>query len=132
MKFLVDTDICSAYLNGHHKAFHQFILHTGGLCVSTITFGELLVWARRTHAPSQRLQQVDDLLKEVILLSIDEAVARTFGLVRAIMLDAGVSVPTFDLLNAAVALTHNLAMVTHNVRDYRNVSGLTVLDWLGP
>jgi tRNA(fMet)-specific endonuclease VapC len=36
-----------------------------------------------------------------------------------------------DLLIAATALVHNLTLVTHNIRDFANVPGLTVQDWLG-
>ena len=33
---------------------------------------------------------------------------------------------------ASTALTHRLVLVTHNVADYANVPGLTVVDWLIP
>ena len=37
-----------------------------------------------------------------------------------------------DLLNGAVALVHNLTMVTHNVQDYAHIPGLTIDDWMVP
>ena len=36
------------------------------------------------------------------------------------------------LLKGAVALVHNLAMVTHNVKDYANIPGLKLDDRLAP
>ena len=36
------------------------------------------------------------------------------------------------LLIAATALVHNLTLVTHNVTDFTNVSGWTVVDWSVP
>ncbi len=33
---------------------------------------------------------------------------------------------------AAVALVHNLTLVTHSTADYQNVSGLRLDDWLTP
>jgi predicted nucleic acid-binding protein len=33
---------------------------------------------------------------------------------------------------ASTALAHRLVLVTHNVADYVNVPGLTVVDWLIP
>ena len=38
----------------------------------------------------------------------------------------------FDLLIAATALVNGLNMVTHNVADFSQVPGLTVIDWLSP
>lgn len=58
--------------------------------------------------------------------------ARKFGEVRAWQLDHGLGSPDLDLLNAAVALVHNLTLVTHNVQDYTNIPGLTIVDWLAP
>ncbi|HEY5311421.1 MAG TPA: type II toxin-antitoxin system VapC family toxin [Pirellulales bacterium] len=35
-----------------------------------------------------------------------------------------------DLLIATTALVYNLTLVTHNTRDFFNVAGLSVCDWL--
>ncbi len=35
-----------------------------------------------------------------------------------------------DLFNAAVALVHDLTVVTHNIADYRDVPGLSIVDWI--
>ncbi len=44
----------------------------------------------------------------------------------------GLGSPDLDLLNASIALVHNLTLVTHNVQDYANIPGLQVVDWLNP
>ena len=87
-------------------------------------------WAGQSSAPG--LQTLHELLKEVIVLPIDETVAHKFGEVRAWHLDNGLASPDLDLLNAAVALAHGLTMVTHNTSDYANVPGLLLVDWLVP
>ncbi|MFL5341570.1 MAG: PIN domain-containing protein [Gemmataceae bacterium] len=42
------------------------------------------------------------------------------------------SVATADLMIAAVALEHNLTLVTHNTADFQNIPGLRLDDWLIP
>jgi len=37
-----------------------------------------------------------------------------------------------DLLIAAVALLHDLTLVTHNTRDFQGISGLRLENWLAP
>ena len=66
------------------------------------------------------------------MLDVTQAVAEKFGELRAGLLDRGIVVGEMDLLNASVALIHNLTLVTHNVADYANVPGLTVVDWQIP
>jgi predicted nucleic acid-binding protein len=51
---------------------------------------------------------------------------------RALLLNAGRSVPTVDAQIAATALAHGLAVVTHNVKDYRDIPALQISDWLSP
>ena len=80
-------------------------------------------------ASPRRSQSLNELLKEVLVLSVDETVARKFGEVRAWQLDRGLATPDLDLVNAAVALVYGFTMVTHNTADYANVPGLVLVDW---
>jgi tRNA(fMet)-specific endonuclease VapC len=132
LSFLLDTDTCSAYLKGNPVAFNRFIQYGGALHVSVLTVGELLTWALRAKAPPQRRQDVQALLTAVAVLDVTPDVAVRFGEVRAGLLDVGKPVPEVDLFIASTALTHRLVLVTHNVADYANVPGLTVVDWLVP
>jgi tRNA(fMet)-specific endonuclease VapC len=132
VSFLLDTDTCSAYLKNHPVVSNRFVQYGGRLHLSTVTLGELFTWARRAKASPKRLQGVLDLLNVVQVLSIDDLVAQKFGEIRALRLDAGLAAPPMDMMNAATALVHNLTVVTHNVADYANVPGLTVVDWTVP
>jgi tRNA(fMet)-specific endonuclease VapC len=132
MSFLLDTDICSAYLKNDQQVVSKVMLHFGGLHVSVVTVGELLTWARRAKAPPTRLQGVLDLLAASTVHEIDFSVADQFGSLRANLLDQGITVGEMDVLNGSVALVHNLTMVTHNTKDYANIPGLILADWLVP
>ena len=132
MSFLVDTDTCSAYIKGVGRVMSRFRQYVGRLSISTVILGELYAWALRAKAPPKRLHDLLDLLKEVQVIPVDESVARKFGEVRAWQLDNGLRSPELDLLNGAVALVHNLTMVTHNLQDYANIPGLMLDDWLVP
>ncbi len=132
VSFLLDTEICPAYLKKNGLITNRFVQYGGRLSTSTVTLGELLAWALRARASPHRFQSLHDMLKEVLVLPVDEMVARKFGEVRAWQLDCGLATPDLDLLNASVALVHGLTCVTHNTRDYRIIPGLTCVDWLGP
>jgi tRNA(fMet)-specific endonuclease VapC len=87
VSFLVDTDICSAYLKGDRRVWNRFMQYSGGLHVSAVTVGELFTWALRAKASPARLQGLLDLLRDVTVLEITLDVARKFGEVRAGLLD---------------------------------------------
>lgn len=132
MSFLVDTDICSAHLKNNRTVSNRFLQYTGQLYVSVITVGELLTWALRAKAPPQRLQGILDLLNDVQVLDVTDAIARKWGELRAGLFDAGRPAPDLDLFLAATAQAHALTLVTHNVQDYAFVPGLAIVDWLIP
>jgi predicted nucleic acid-binding protein len=70
--------------------------------------------ADRQRSKEQRLVHV---------LVVDADASHRFGKVRAWQLDNGLGSPELDLLNGAVALVHDLTMVTHNQADYDNIPG---------
>ena len=132
MSFLLDTDTCSAYLNGNNALANRFIQYGGRLNLSAASLGELYTWALRVRAAPTRMQRVLDMLPLLSLLDVDAHVAHKFGELDAYLLDHGLSVSEIDLQNAATALVHNLILVTHNVQDFANIPGLHVVDWLKP
>ena len=132
MSFLLDTDICSASMKSVTRVYNRFIQYSGRLYISTVTLGELYVWALRSRGSAKRTELLSKLLNDVQVLPIDMDVAQKFGEVRAWQLDHGLGSPELDLLNGALALLHNFTMVTHNQQDYQNIPNLNLIDWLAP
>jgi len=129
MKFLVDTDICSAHLRQKGLVSNRVLQYTGGLCISAITLGELYTWAYRDNATPQRLQGLRDMLSDVTVLDVTSAVGERFGQLQAGLLSIGKPAPGMDLMIAATAIVHDLTLVTHNTQDYTNVPNLRLVDW---
>ncbi|HEX8523316.1 MAG TPA: type II toxin-antitoxin system VapC family toxin [Tepidisphaeraceae bacterium] len=130
MRFLLDTDICSAHLKQKGLVSNRFLQHSGGLCISAITLAELYVWVLRANAPATRMAGLQSLLSDVHVLDVTAEVAHRFGQVNSQLSDSGKPAPKLDLLIAATALVHDLSLVTHNTADYVNVPNLRLVDWL--
>ena len=132
MSHLLDSNICSAHFRRPGGLSHRFIQYSGGLFVPTIVLGELYSGAYHIRNPAPLLQKIADLLDDVQILDFDHECAQQFGRVRGSLLQLGISVPTADLMIAAVALVHNLTLVTNNTADFQHVPGLRMVDWLTP
>jgi tRNA(fMet)-specific endonuclease VapC len=132
MSHLLDTNICSAHFRRPGGLAHRFIQYGGRLFVPTVVLGELYTGAYHVGNPGPLLQKIADLLKDVRVLDFDHDCAEQFGKVRGGLLQRGISIPTADLMIAAVALTHNLTLVTNNTSDFQNIPGLRLDDWLTP
>lgn len=132
MSFLIDTDICSAFLKDRTVVFNRFLQYSGHLQISAVTLGELFTWVFRANAPPTRLQGLLSMLSDMTVLPVDASIARRFGEIRAAQLDRGHVSPPADMWIAATAMEHDLTLVTHNLADFVGVPGLSVTDWLAP
>ena len=132
MSYLLDTNICSAHFRRSGGLAHRFIQYGGGLFVPTIVLGELFTGAYHAGNPFPPLQKIADLVIDMQVLDFDQTCAEQFGKLRGSLLQRGISVPTADLMIAAVALVHNLTLVTHNTADFQHIPDLRLDDWLTP
>jgi tRNA(fMet)-specific endonuclease VapC len=132
MSFLLDSDICSAYLRRPGPLFARFMQHGGQLWISTITLSDMYTWAYKQADPNPILEKVQDFLRDVRGLPFDEACAMELGKLRGSLLRQGITVSPVDLMIGTIALVHNLTLVTHNTVDFQNIPGLRLEDWLTP
>lgn len=130
MSYLVDTDIASAYLRGNPRVFHRFIQHAGRLHLSIVSLVELYTCVYAAQDSSRREEGLLAMLSDVVVLPLDDDVARQCGQTRALLQRQGTKIPTLDMLIAATALGHDLIIVTHNTRHFRLVPDLRMEDWL--
>jgi tRNA(fMet)-specific endonuclease VapC len=119
-------------MRGNPRVYNRFLQYSGQLHISAVSLAELYAWVLRSQTSPKHRQAFIRLLQDVHVLGVGDSVARRFGEIRAWQLDQGALSPDLDLLNAAVALVHDLTQVSHNSQDYVNVPGLRLEDWLIP
>jgi tRNA(fMet)-specific endonuclease VapC len=131
MSFVLDTDVCSAFIKRRRGLAHRFFQYSGRLHVPLIVLGELYTWTYRRSDPAPLLNAIEnDLLPGVQLLMFDQPCAHRYGVVQAQMLNNGQSIHSPDLQIAVTALVHDFTLVTHNTSDFLHVPGLRLDDWL--
>lgn len=52
-----------------------------------------------------------------------------FGTIRSQLEVLGTPIGAYDLQIAAIALTNNLTLVTHNTKEFKRVNNLLTEDW---
>lgn len=99
---------------------------------TAITAGELRYGALRRG--SDLLQQAIEafLASAITILSFDTAASAEYARVRTALETEGRRLEDPDLRIASIALTHDLTLVTGNVRHFRRVPELRVENWLEP
>ena len=130
MRYLLDTNICSAHMRRPSQMAHRFVQFVNQLAIPTIVLAELYAGAYKHPEPTRLLGLIEDLLQEVHLLDFDASCALRFGQIRGSLQRKGISVSSMDLMIAVVALEHGLTLVTHNVVDFQYIPDLWIEDWI--
>jgi len=121
---LIDTDILIDASRGLAQAgeFLNEMLAGDGVTVSVITAMELVVGCR----DSAQLTNVKQLLASFTIAPVTEAIsARAQGLVETFSLSHGLLPP--DALVAATALESGIALYTRNIRHFKMIPELLII-----
>lgn len=100
--------------------------------LSVVTASELLHGVHRAKDRGTRARRsafVEGVLGTFPLLPIEIATARMHARLWADLASVGKPIGAHDLWLAAAGITHDLAIVTSNVREFERVEGLSVEDW---
>ncbi len=99
---------------------------------SSVTLGELVYGAHRLKEHTDTLmQKIEDvLLPNLPILSFDAGAARRYGKLRAELERLGTPIGDADMRIAAIALSHELKVVTGNERHFQRVPELEIENWL--
>lgn len=133
MKYLVDSDYVVDYLKGQDKA--SVLLDTlfpEGLAISIVTFAEVYEGIYYGHNPKHYTMIFRRFLAGISVLGINRSVAKTFAVIRGNLRSQRQTKnlvqpkDTYDLFIAAIALHHNLTLVTRNIKDYKLIPKLNI------
>lgn len=121
MKLLLDTNILVNLLRNRT----QEIPEDKNLCVSAVTYAELLYGAKKSKFRKEYTDVknlVEDL--EIEILSVDERTAEKFAGVKSHLEDLGKTVEDFDILIASTAIVYSISLLTANAKHFVNIPGL--------
>ena len=128
--YLLDTDTVIYILKGHPTVEQNLQGHPHDpmkLCVTTLM--ELYYGAYKFQKVTSNLAKVRTLEGSLEILPVGQEVVEIFGMEKAKPEHHGAPLDDFDLLLGCCALAHNLTLVTNNVRHFKTIDGLKVVNW---
>ena len=132
-RYMIDTNIC-IYIKNNRPAevLARFTkLPQGKVVMSAITYGELCFGAEKSSKPKETRHTLEQLVALIPVLSLDETVAKHYGIIRQNLQLKGALIGNNDLWIAAHALASKLVLVTNNVAEFERVQGLKLENWVG-
>ncbi len=133
MKYLLDSNAWISHLRQKNQSVtHRLRQHPASdITLCSVVLGELLYGAERS-GPINRIANivlVAGIRQQYISQPFDDYAAGIYSKIRAHLAGLGTPIGPNDLMIAAIALAHNLTLVTHNTAEFSRVPGLNLEDW---
>ena len=131
-RYMLDTDMCSYIIREHPESVHQRFqtLAMDQLCVSVVTYAELIYGVERSSSRRVNRPIVEDFVRHLDVLDWDTGAANHYGAIRAKLEAAGTPIGAMDMMIAAHAKSTKAVLVTNNQKHFSKVRGLKTDNWV--
>ena len=126
-KYLLDTNIVIALFASDANVQ----IKLGGaseVLISSIVFGELYYGARKSGRAEANVQRVDELLASSAVVDCDGETSQHYAVIKNNLRLKGKPIPENDIWIAALALQHDLVLVTRDAH-FQEVQNLATETW---
>ncbi|WP_274691929.1 type II toxin-antitoxin system tRNA(fMet)-specific endonuclease VapC [Spartinivicinus poritis] len=128
---MLDTNIVIYTIkNKPHIVRETFKAHYGQICISTVTFMELIYGAEKSSNSARNLADIEGMAARLDVLNYDDAAATHTGQIRAELAKAGKPIGPYDQMIAGHARSLGLIIVTNNEKEFSRVPGTRIENWV--
>ena len=131
MKWMLDTDICIDIIRERPRSvLDRFTSHAvGDVGISVMTLAELEYGVSASGRPARNREALDLFVSSLEVAAFERPQTAEYGRLRAALERKGHLIGAMDLLIAAHAVSLGVHLVTHNMREFRQVPGLEIEAW---
>ncbi len=131
VRYLLDTNTCIQFLTGRSTTVVEHFKKTkpSSIALCSVVRSELSFGAWNSSKPLENFSNQMYFCNQFTSYPFDDACAEKYGEIRAVLKKEGRIIGPYDLQIAAIALTHNLTLVTHNTKEFSRVAHLKIIDW---
>lgn len=130
MKYMLDTNMCIYAQKHMGNVVSNIQKHIeSGICISSITLAELEYGIWKSVNKEKNRISLMQFISVIDILPFDKNAAEEYGKICAELSSKGNKIGYMDMLISAHAKSTDLIVVTHNMREFSRVDGLTAEDW---
>ena len=131
LKYMLDTNIVIYTIrNRPPEVRDAFNRYTEQMCISSVTWGELVYGAEHSSRPEENLAVVEGMAARLEVLPFATHDANHFGQIRAELKRQGNLIGPYDMMIAGHARARGLVLVTNNMYEFERVLGLRLDNWV--
>lgn len=124
---LLDTNAASAIIDEDHD-MQEWLRQDHEAFVPSIVIGELYFGVYKSTRVQANLTRVEEFIIGNVILPCDAETGKYYGQVKQQLKVKGRPIPENDIWIAAIALQHNLSLVTRDAH-FNVIDKLTIESW---
>jgi tRNA(fMet)-specific endonuclease VapC len=131
MTYLLDTNTCICYPNGTSDSIRKRLssLNETEVALCSVVKAELYFGVLKSARSVENMERLRRFAGRFVSVPFDDVASERYGEIRLTLERQGRQIGPNDLFIAAVALAHDMELVTHNKAEFLRVPGLRVVDW---
>jgi len=128
---MLDTNmVIYTIKNRPYQVRETFKRHQDHMCISAVTWGELVYSAEKSAHPARNLADIEEMAARLEIAPFEALAAAHFGQLRVELYRIGQPIGPYDMMIAGHARSMGLILVTNNVKEFERVPGLRVENWV--
>ncbi len=128
---LLDTDTVSYFFRNNPKVVEKldkYLAEHGFVSISVVTYYEVLNGLYFKDAKSQ-LKKFEEFVALNEVLPLTDNIAKRCAQIYAELRKQGKTIGHNDMLIAGTAIENNMALITNNTKDFKDISDLEIDNW---
>jgi tRNA(fMet)-specific endonuclease VapC len=132
VRWMLDTDTCIAIIKRQPEGALKKLRgkSIGQVGISTITLGELTFGAEKSTRSEQAKAALSEFILPLEVAPFEPDAASVYGRVRGSLERQGTPIGPLDTLIGSHAMSLDVVLVTHNIREFSRIEGLRIEDWI--
>jgi len=128
---LLDTDVASyLFKNSPHAVPFKQLLKGHRPALAFVSVAELFKWTLKRQWGPQKVEQLEAALQRYVVVPYDRELAWTWARIVAVCEDAGRPIAPTDAWVAAVAVRHDVQLLSNNRKHFEAAEALCGLKLL--
>lgn len=131
MKYLLDTNTCIDFLNGKSAKIKEKLkeFNKGEIALCSVVKAELNFGLEKSKNKDNNRIKLEEFFSEFFSFPFGDQESEIYGRIRNDLERNGNRIGPHDLQIAFIAISNDLTLVTHNLREFGRVDGLNIEDW---
>ncbi len=131
-RYMLDTDMCSYIIKAHPESVASRFkkIDMAQLCISVITYAELMYGVQRSSSKRINRPIIEDFLSHLDVVEWGTDASDQYSVIRTELEIIGTPIGAMDMLIAAHAKSIKAVLVTNNRKHFIKVRGLKIENWV--